>query len=247
MFPPEILALIAMTFLIAGTVKGLVGLGLPTVVLALLSSGIGLREAIALTLVPALVMNIWQAFAGGELVHILRRFWAWLIAICVGIWFGTSVLAGADVSVLTGLLGVLLVIYSVFSLATPQLPAPGQRERWLSPIFGGVAGVVAGMTGALMVPGVLYIQALGMRRDLMVQCLGVTFLLSTITVLIAFRQFGMLPASLGATSALALVPAVIGMAIGQRLRKRLPEERFRPVFFAALLGLGLVILVRSLL
>ena len=135
MFPPEILALIAVTFLIAGTVKGLVGLGLPTVVLALLSSGIGLREAIALTLVPALVMNIWQAFAGGELVHILRRFWAWLIAICVGIWFGTSVLAGADVSVLTGLLGVLLVIYSVFSLATPQLPAPGQRERWLSPIF----------------------------------------------------------------------------------------------------------------
>ncbi len=247
MFPPETIALIAATFLIAGMVKGLVGLGLPTIALALLSAGIGLKEAIALTLVPALVMNIWQAFAGGELVNILRRFWAWLIAICLGIWFGTSVLVSADSSVLTGLLGVLLVIYSAFSLATPQLPPPGRWEPWLSPLFGGAAGVMAGMTGALMVPGVMYIQALGMRRDLLVQSLGVTFLISTVVLLIAFRQFGLMPASLGATSALALVPAVIGMAIGQQLRRRLPEERFRPVFFVVLLGLGLIIVVRSLL
>ncbi len=247
MYSPEIFALIAATFLLAGVVKGIVGLGLPTIALALLSAGVGLKDAIALTLVPAFVMNIWQAFVGGELLNILRRFWGLFAAMIVGIWFGTSVLATADPRVLTGLLGVLLVIYSAFSLATPQLPPPGRREPWLSPVFGGVAGVMAGMTGALMVPGVLYIQAIGMRRDTLVQCLGVTFLISTIALLAAFSRFDLLSEGLVITSAAALVPAVIGMAAGQRLRRRLSEERFRPVFFAVLLGLGLVIVARSFL
>ena len=246
MFSPEILALIAATFLIAGTVKGLVGLGLPTITLALLAAVIGLKDAIALTLIPAFVMNIWQSWAGGALVQILRRFWTWLVAICIGIWFGTSVLAAADSSVLTALLGVLLVIYSAYSLATPQIAPPGRREPWLTPLFGGVAGVMAGMTGALMVPGVLYIQALGMNRDMLVQTLGVTFLVSTIALLGSFSQFGLLSRELVVTSSLALVPAVVGMALGQRLRKRLAEERFRPVFFAALLGFGIVIVGRSI-
>ncbi len=246
MFSPEVLALIAATFLIAGTVKGLVGLGLPTITLALLAAVIGLKEAIALTLVPAFIMNIWQAWVGGELVQILRRFWTWLITICVGIWFGTSVLAAADPSVLTALLGILLVIYSAYSLATPQIKPPGTREPWLTPIFGGVAGVMAGMTGALMVPGVLYIQALGMKRDMLVQTLGVTFFVSTIALLGSFSRFGLLTRELVVISALALVPTALGMVLGQRLRKRLSEERFRPVFFAALLGLGLIIVGRSI-
>src|SRR5690606_13714915 len=73
---PLLLAAIAGTFVLAGLVKGVIGFGLPTVAVALLTLTIGLKDAMALMLVPSLVTNLWQALAGGRLWTILRRFWA---------------------------------------------------------------------------------------------------------------------------------------------------------------------------
>lgn len=47
-------------FLLGGAVKGIVGLGLPTVVLAVLGTALGLREALLLLVAPAFLTNIWQ-------------------------------------------------------------------------------------------------------------------------------------------------------------------------------------------
>ena len=48
-------------------------------------------------------------------------------------------------------------------------------------------------------------------------------------------------------SAAAVAPAIAGMLIGQRLRRRIPEALFRRVFFVALGVLGAGIVARSLL
>ena len=53
-------------FIIAGTVKGVIGLGLPAISLALLTAAIDLPSAMSLMLVPSLITNIWQAVVGGE-------------------------------------------------------------------------------------------------------------------------------------------------------------------------------------
>jgi hypothetical protein len=68
-------ALVAATFFIAGGVKGVIGLGLPSVSLALLTATLGLYEAMAILLVPSFVTNLWQAVVGGELRAILARTW----------------------------------------------------------------------------------------------------------------------------------------------------------------------------
>ena len=75
MFDPATILAIAAAFLIAGTVKGVIGLGLPTVSLALLAVLIDLPTAMALLLVPSFVTNLWQAMVGGNGGAILRRFW----------------------------------------------------------------------------------------------------------------------------------------------------------------------------
>ena len=89
-----------------------------------------------------------------------------------------------------------------------------------------------------MVPGVLYLQALGLPRDLLVQAMGILFSLSAAVLALALARHRLLPPDLLLLSVVALVPAFAGMALGQRVRRRLSETRFRKVFFGALLVLG---------
>ena len=53
-----LLILIAAVFLIAGFVKGVVGLGLPTVSMGLLAVSMAPSRAIAIVIVPAIITNI---------------------------------------------------------------------------------------------------------------------------------------------------------------------------------------------
>lgn len=244
--PVQTMALIAGAFLLAGLIKGVVGLGLPTVSLALLTATLGVKYAIALMLVPSLVTNVWQALAGGALVSIVKRTWTLLTMACIGIWFGAKLLANADAELVGAAFGLLLCVYCIFSLATPQIPAPGRREVWLSPLVGTIAGVITGLTGSFVVPGILYLQALGLSRDVLVQTMGVTFVVLTVALGSALSSQGLLSSELGIVSAAAVVPAALGMVFGQKVRKRLPEATFRRVFFFALLALGVYIFLRAL-
>jgi hypothetical protein len=122
MWDAATLAIVAPVFLFAGYVKGVVGLGLPTVALGLLTATLGLMDAIALMLVPAFMTNVVQAFSGGHLAALLKRLWGLLATLCVGVWVGTVLLAGADKQAMSGLLGVLIFLYAAVSLATRPFP-----------------------------------------------------------------------------------------------------------------------------
>jgi uncharacterized membrane protein YfcA len=232
------LAAIAGTFLLAGAVKGVVGFGLPTVSLALLTVAFGLPQAMALMLVPAFVSNVWQALAGGRPLVLLGRIWSFLLMAGVTVWLGALALTRVDVHLLSALLGLLLAVYSVVSLAGLKLSLTTQQERWAGPLLGSVNGVLTGMTGSFVVPGVMFLQAIGLPRDLLIQGMGMLFLVSTLALGTALGGNDFLSVELGLVSAAALVPTLAGLALGQQLRRRLPEQLFRQVFFVALLLLG---------
>ncbi len=246
MWTAEVLVVVCATFLFAGWVKGVVGLGLPTIALALLATTVGLREAIALMLVPALVTNVWQGVAGGAFAILLRRLWPLLAAACLGVWFGVGVLAQADSVFLTGLLGLMICGYAGFSLATPQIPAPGRWEGVLSPLAGALGGFVAGLTGSF-IPGILYLQALGLSREHLVQSLGICFTVLTAALAVAFTRQDLITSDLWLMSAVAVAPAALGMVLGQVVRRRLSEALFRRIFFSALLMLGAYLAGRTFL
>ena len=73
MFEQSTVFVILGTFLFAGMVKGIIGLGLPTISLALLTIATNLPAAMGLLLVPSLVTNIWQAAVGGKFREIFIR------------------------------------------------------------------------------------------------------------------------------------------------------------------------------
>ena len=246
-FPPEVLLLIAAVFLLAGFVKGTVGLGLPTVALALLTATVGLKEAIALMLIPAIATNIFQALNGPFFKILIRRLWLFLLPVVFGTWAGAGVLARGDAGVLAALLGIVLIVYAGLSLTMLQVPPPGRWERQLNPIVGLISGVMTGLTGSFVVPGSLYLQALNMPREQLVQALGISFALVTLALFTALGSHGVVTVELSLVSTVAVIPAGLGMTVGTRLRHRISEKLYRRVFFIALLIMGLYITGRSFL
>lgn len=241
----EIIALATVAFFAAGLVKGTIGVGFPLVVLACLSTALGLKEAMSILIIPGIVTNIWQAFTGKAFIPIIRRLWTLLGASVVGIWVGVQILLAVNPIILTGLLGVFLLIYSIFSLCRSQLSPPGRREWLYSPIMGMAGGLAFGMTGSYMVPGVLYIQALGMPRSEFVQSLGITFCFIMIILGLFLSSHDLLPVETVLLASSMLVPAGIGMFAGQKLRHHTSDKVFRTLFFIGLCFIGLYMVARA--
>lgn len=239
-FPTVLSALlVGAIFLAAGLVKGVTGMGLPTVAMGLLGTLMAPAAAAALLVVPSLVTNVWQLMAGPALAGLLRRLWPMLVGIVAGTLGASTLLVRIDPDWSALTLGAALISYALYALATPNLAIPARLEPWLGPLAGVLTGVVTGATGVLVMPAVPYLQALRLERDALVQALGLSFTVSTIALAAglllhdAFRidQFG--------ASSLAILPALAGMWLGQRIRLRISLRAFRLCFLGLLLLLGL--------
>lgn len=238
-------AAVGLVFLLAGTVKGVIGLGLPTVSLGLLTALIGLEPAIALMLVPSFATNVWQAVVGGHFMTVLWRTRAFLLTATLTVWLGASLGAGIDPELLSGLLGMLLVAYGLFGIRRPPLTIPSHWEGRAGLIVGSANGLLTGLTGSFVVPGVPFLQSLALPRDQLVQAMGLLFTLSTVVLALALGSQGKLSSDLGFASVLAVLPAILGMLVGSRIRSRLDERAFRNVFLWSLIALGVYICGRA--
>lgn len=241
------LALIAGTFLLAGGVKGVVGMGMPTVSLAILTATIGLTDGLALIVVPTTVTNVWQALSGGPVRDILMRHWLFLGTAVAMVLPGAMALTFVDLRILSALLGAVLVTYALLSLVHVRLNVPERQETWLGALSGGLTGLMTGMTGSSVVPGVLFLQSLGLPRVQLVQAMGMLFAVCAIALTLALGQIGIVNDQTLVISTGALIPALAGMRIGQLLSRRLSETVFRRILYFALLLLGCEIIASALL
>jgi len=223
-------------FVLAGMVKGITGMGLPTVAMALLGLVMPPMEAAALLVVPSLLTNGWQLLSGPPLYPL----WLRLRGMMAGIFLGTLV-GGALLMRLDGggiVLGLALVLYALVGLWSWQWKVPARHEPWLAPLVGAGTGVLTAATGVFVLPAVPYLQALAMERDELVQAMGLSFAVSTMALAIVLAAHdAWQPAAAGA-SFLAQLPALAGMLVGQRLRQRLQPALFRRCLFLTLLLVG---------
>lgn len=230
--------LVVATFLLAGTVKGVIGLGLPTVAMGLLGLAMAPSQAAALLIIPATVTNLWQLAFGGHLSVLVRRLWPMLLAISIGTGAGTLWIAMADSHWVVRGLGGALLLHALSGLCLPTLRVGSQTEIWLGPICGAITGIITSATGVFVIPAVPYLQALGLSKDELVQALGLSFTVSTLALAAGLLWHGSLGGGELSASLLALVPAVLGMLLGQWLRQRISAVLFRRVFFMGLGALG---------
>jgi uncharacterized membrane protein YfcA len=237
-----IIALGGMAFVFAGFVKGVLGQGLPTVAVGLLSLMISPGEAAALVVIPALITNIWQASFGPSLVPLLKRLWPTLLASFAGTFVATSLglglLTPEAAAVARRALGFALIVYGVLGVSRVDLRVPPRAESWLGPTMGASNGAVATATGVFMFPVIPYISALGLKRDDLVQAQGISFTVSTFALSIVVLGNGTLNASNGIASLVAMLVTFAGMFVGQYARQFIRPEIFRMMFFSGMLVLG---------
>jgi hypothetical protein len=245
-----VLAFVSSTFLLAGLVKGVVGLGLPTIAMGLLAVVMTPAQAAALLIVPSFITNMWQA-VGPQFIPLLRRLWPMLLGIGLGIWCmrawaGAGLLTADNGAHASMWLGGVLALYAVLGLAAVELSVPARLEPWLSPLIGVLTGIVTAATGVYMIPSVPYLQALGLEKDNLVQSLGLSFTVSTLALAVLLVHDGALQTSVAGVSLLALAPALVGMMLGQWVRARVRSQVFRVCFFLGSLLLGIHLVVRAL-
>lgn len=241
----DIWLLACATFVLAGLVKGVIGMGLPTVAMGLLAVAMPPAEAAALLVVPSLVTNLWQLLAGPAFAALARRLWPMMVGVVAGTIGGAGILVGNVAGVAAGGLGVALVVYAVVGLAGVKMALPRRHEPWLAPMVGAATGLVTGATGVFVLPAVPYLQAIGLEKDELVQALGLSFTVSTLALALGLLRVDAWQAGSIWLSLLALAPALGGMWLGQILRGRISAPTFRRVFFAGLLVLGLYLTLRS--
>jgi len=238
MFEP-FLFFIATAFLLAGFVKGVIGLGLPTVSVGLLAVAMPPAHALAIVIVPAILTNIWQTFAGPYLRDILRRLWPLMAGTAIGIWLNAGMMTGPYARYGAIFLGILLVIYAAIGLRNFIFSIATTDEKWIGAIVGLITGVISAATGVQVIPSMPFFQAIGMEKDELVQALGVFFTVATVALAFNLSSAGLLNESTALPGVIALACSFTGMAIGQAVRLRMQPEVFRRWFLISMIFLGI--------
>jgi uncharacterized membrane protein YfcA len=234
----DTLLLTIAAFLLAGFIKGVIGMGLPTISIALLTTAMGLPAALQIIVMPTLVTNVWQALIGDRLVRLTRRFATLLAGTMIGIWIGYAFLFRTNPKLMTAVLGAVIIVYSVTGLFNLPIMPTIKRERLASPLVGLTTGMIGGTSGNLSMPAIAYLNQLKLPRNDLVQMLGILFSLGTAALGFSLASYGEYEAELLRLSTLAVIPAIAGMLLGQRTRGRLSERIFRRSLFIGLAVMG---------
>lgn len=239
-------AFIAAVFLLAGGVKGVLGLGLPTVGMGLLGIVMTPAQAAGILVIPALVTNIWQVAVGPALLALVRRFALMIVATVIGTFSTVEFLTRSSGSAAAGALGAVLAAYGIYGLVGPRLEIRPRWEPWLSPLVGFVTGMLNGATGVFVIPTAPYLASLRLDKEELVQSVGINAFVCTLALAAALTVHGELRIEVAGSWVIALVFSLAGMYVGQIVRRRAAEQVFRRGFFAGLLALGGYMCLRAL-
>ena len=243
-----LMGVVVSVFLLAGLVKGMVGLGLPTLSMGLLAGVMPPAQAAVMLILPSLLTNAWQMWDGAALANLLRRLWPLQLGVVAGTLWAPVSLVTLNAGLASAGLGAALIVYALLGLFAIPLAVPRRGERVSSLVAGLLTGAITSATGVFVFPAVPYLQALAFRKNELVQALGLSFTVSTVALflrLVMEGSFAMAKLPSGWSLLLPLPAALLGMAAGQMLRGRVGEKGFKRLFFVGLLLIGLYMLVRG--
>ena len=241
------LALVAAVFGVAGIVKGVIGFGLPTISMGVLGALIAPDVAAAILIIPTFVTNIWQAFVGPHVVAVLRRLWPMFAGVFLGTLATAGIITGADPRVAAGVIGAMLLVYSIFGLSGVQFRVPRKAEIAASPVAGLTTGLINGATAIFVLPGAPYMQALELEKGELIQALGFVGLVAPLALALGFGLNRPFELELWPAVLVALLAAIAGMTVGQRIRGWLSLAVFQRWVLIGLGALGASMIARVLI
>lgn len=243
---PTLAAVAGGAFFFAAFSKGITGMGFATTCLPIIALTMGLDVALPLVLVPSVASNIIVQIEVGHFRESIRRFWPMLIAGMIGVAAGLALLTWMETRIAAAVLGVVLIVYGLFALKTPDLSLPAHLEKPLGPVTGLVTGIINGLTGSQLMPVLPYLMALRLDRERFVQAINCSFTLSSLVMAAGLSKIGLMNTETALVSTLGIVPVWIGLKLGSRIRRRLAPELFRKLVIYMLMASGVLLLIRAI-
>ncbi|MEK9672660.1 MAG: sulfite exporter TauE/SafE family protein [Rhodospirillaceae bacterium] len=243
--PAGVLIPLAIAITVGGVIKGITAIGLPTVTIsfAITFHLLPPKEAIALVVVPIIVTNLWQAIRAHGRIDPLKRFWPLIAVFLVCLWIGSKLLAVMNTHLLFAILGSAVAVFAASNLWKPRPhPITPGTERWAGPVAGVIGGLLGGTTTIWGPPLMMYFVLLKLTKDEWIRTIGMVWFTGAIPLAVFYWQNGILNPSNVYLSAAACVPGMVGILIGEQIRKVINEEAFRRVmlFILFLFGLNLI-------
>ena len=242
---PLLLSFVIFAICFSAFIKGALGLGFSTICLAILANAIPLKDAIAIVLIPSLLSNIQVMIGAGNFRISVKTFWPMLLTAIVGMMVGLQFLLSADTRISVATLGVILIIYGFWGYFNQTFRIRDESIPRLNPIVGFLTGIVNGATGSQIFPIMPYLLSLNISKEVLVQTINLSFTICSLIMMATMWNVGVLNASLALSYSAAIVPVVIFVWLGAKLRARFSESLFRrlAMLLVIVLGIGLVMKV----
>ncbi len=240
------LAIISGALITGGIVKGVVGLGLPIVTIAILLNFLPPLTVLGLLIMPMLVTNLWQAVRAGNLLEPLRRFWPMIATGFVFLFIGAELIVAMNTEMLFGVLGTCVVVFSGINLINPRVhPLRPETEKWAGPLAGAMGGLLGGISTIWGPPMMMYFVMLKLEKDTFVRTVGLAWFAFSVPLAVAYWRNGIFVGDVIYLSLYACVPGMIGIRIGEIIRERIDQNTFRKVMLVMLLLIGLNLIRRA--
>ena len=234
-----------LAFFIGGTVKGILGIGMPLVVVPILAFAMDPRIAVAMMTVPTLSSNIWLVIRGGRFGGSMARFWALFLMLVVATLVGLQLIVRVDPSLVSLLLGCMVILFVVSRLLPFQQKISPRTERWMSPSVGSFAGIIGGVSNFFGPPLIAYFVALRLPKDEFVAVIALAFVIGGLPLYGGLAIYSFLTIEVFVASAVAAVIALLGVAAGSRLRHRFSQVFFERLLFVFLFAMGVTLIQRG--
>jgi len=232
--------------LTAGIVRGAAAIGPALIVVPAFSLYLSVQEALAIVALPVLSASLWQAANRHEFRPSITRFRGMLLGLVVGLPVGALMLRQIPGRVLVLALGVLVVVAAVTDMKRVSPSISPQAERYASPAIGLAAGFIGGFSAFWTPPIYLYLAALRVPKNLFVTTIGISGVLGASALVGSLWCYGPFTKTDLLLSTLAVIPTLLGVAVGDYIRGRIPQRRFQAIVSVGLIVLGLNLIVKSL-
>lgn len=225
-------------------IKGSLGLGFSTICLAILANVIDLKVAISIVVIPSLISNLMVMIEAGNFRFSLQTFFWMLFMAIPGMAVGLQVLRQADNTASLYILSGVLVVYGCWGLLNRHFKTREHLVPRLNPVIGFLTGAVNGATGSQIFPIMPYLLSLQISKDVLVQTINMSFTLCSLIMLSALYYMQALDTKSIFTYSLGIIPVMLGVWLGGKVRRRLSEQRYRQAVMVLIIVLGVLLLFR---
>lgn len=241
----SLLALVLATYLLAGVMKGVTGLGFPAICIGLTTLFLDPRTAVALVLFPMTISNFWQVWRAGDLARAARTYAAFAAVMMLAVFVMALLAAEASDRLLYAVTGMAFVLFVVVSVAVDLPPLPDRYDMAAQLGLGATAGVLGGLTAIWAPPIAIYLGARHVTGDEFVRASGLLISLGCLPLIAGYATSGAMPPGLALGSAALVLPTLAGFHLGELARSRISPALFRRISLALFLLLGLNLLRKA--